>query len=68
MLEHHRAAAALHTLGLADTALGEEGGIAIAEALEGPNPNPNPNPNPHPNPNPSPNPNPDPNPNQASSP
>ena len=28
-------AAALHTLGLADTALGEEGGIAIAEALEG---------------------------------
>ena len=28
-------AAAVHTLGLADTALGEEGGIAIAEALEG---------------------------------
>ena len=30
-----RQAAPLHTLGLADTALGEEGGIAIAEALEG---------------------------------
>ena len=32
---HPNQAAALHTLGLADTALGEEGGIAIAEALEG---------------------------------
>ena len=30
-----RQAAPLHTLGVADTALGEEGGIAIAEALEG---------------------------------